>query len=180
MNKIPHILLLLVLAWNCKSPEPREAVSVSSGSFIQESVERNKALVAQEEALIKNLISADTTQTFQASEQGFWYAKTVKDLLKTSKLPEFGDQVTFDYQIEDINGNIIYTKAELSPRTYAVDQQQLISGLRDGIKMMYPGETMILYLPSYKAYGYYGDENRIGTNIPLRITLSLTELTQKN
>ncbi len=179
MNKIVTLLCLLAIAFSCKTPEPREAVSSSSGSFIQESVTRNKALIAKEEETIKALIAQDTINNFTASANGFWYAKTVQDTITNKKFPAFGDQVTFNYQIEDINGNVIYPMADLSPRSYLVDQQELISGLREGLKLMTVGESIILYLPSYKAYGYYGDENRIGTNVPLKLLVNLTSISVK-
>mgnify|MGYP003656434644 FL=1 len=48
-----------------------------------------------------------------------------------------------------------------------MDQQELFTGLREGLKLMQAGETVTFLFPSHKAYGYYGDENKIGTNIPL-------------
>jgi FKBP-type peptidyl-prolyl cis-trans isomerase len=48
-----------------------------------------------------------------------------------------------------------------------MDKQELFTGLREGLKLMQAGETVTFLFPSQKAYGYYGDENRIGTNVPL-------------
>ena len=179
MIRLLTVLCLLAITFSCKTPEPREAINVSSGSVIQESVERNKALIAQEENAIKAIIALDTTAAFKASSQGFWYAKTVQDTVAGGNFPKFGDQLQFSYQIEDLEGTVIYNQSELGIRRYAMDQEQLISGLREGLKLMEVGETMILYLPSYKAYGYYGDENRIGTNVPLRIRVTLLQLESK-
>ena len=60
--------------------------------------------------------------------------------------------------------------------------QDLISGLRDGLKLMKEGETVTFLFPSYKAYGYYGIENKLGTNVPVqsRVTLKSIEQTQEN
>ena len=51
--------------------------------------------------------------------------------------------------------------------TYYVDQQELFSGLREGLKLMKEGESVTFIFPSQKAYGYYGDDNKIGSNVPL-------------
>ncbi len=56
MNKF-LTLALIALALACKSPEARRPVSVKSGSFIDESVERNKKLNAEEQALIEKFIN---------------------------------------------------------------------------------------------------------------------------
>jgi hypothetical protein len=47
---------------------------------------------------------------------------------------------------------------------------------------MKEGETVTFLLPSYKAYGYYGIENKLGTNIPVqsRVTLKTIDKTHEN
>lgn len=169
-------LVFLIVLVSCKSPEARRPVTVSSGSFIKESVSRNQERVAQEIAAIENIIKNDTTKTYQASQSGFWYSYAKKDSIANGLKPKFGDRVVFDYQISDLNGTVIYSKNELSPRAYVIDKEELISGMRDALKLMQQGESLDLILPSFKAYGYYGDENKIGVNVPLRISLTLTKL----
>jgi FKBP-type peptidyl-prolyl cis-trans isomerase len=48
-----------------------------------------------------------------------------------------------------------------------MDKQELFTGLREGLKLMKTGETVTFLFPSQKAYGYYGDQNKIGSNMPL-------------
>lgn len=64
------ILLLALLVVNCGGPEPRRPVEVKSGSFYKESIERNKILIAKEEALIKEIIAKDTTHSYQSNPNG--------------------------------------------------------------------------------------------------------------
>ena len=176
----PHLILLLIgLLTACAQPEARKPVSRSTGSLIKASVNRNQELVAAQEAAIKAVIEKDTTAVYVASANGFWYTKTKVDSTGTYKA-KFGDRLLFDYQVEDIYGNSIYSKEELGPQSYQMDQQPLISGLREGLKLMYAGESMILYLPSYTAYGYYGDEDKIGINYPLKVKVTLNEIVPQN
>ena len=51
-SRLYFLIPILFLA--CKSPEVRKPVKVVSGSYINESVERNKQMVAEEEAFIKD------------------------------------------------------------------------------------------------------------------------------
>lgn len=168
------ILILLISFTGCKSPEARKPVQRNSGSFIQESVERNKKIIEQEEAVIAALMKLDSTNNYVASENGFWYFYNQKDTL-TSTFPRLGDNVTFTYDIKHLNGDIILSEAEIGLQQYKVDQsnQDLISGIRDGIKLMRAGETVTFLFPSHKAYGYYGLENKLGTNVPVQSTVSL-------
>lgn len=168
-------ILLFVIA--CKSPEARRPVKTSSGSFIKESVERNKKLIEEEEALIASLIEKDDTHNYIASESGFWYYYNVQDTI-SKQLAELGDAVTFTYDIKHLDGETILSETENGIQNYKVDQtnQALISGIRDGIKLMKAGETITFLFPSHKAFGYYGIENKLGTNVPVQSTVTLKSI----
>ena len=71
---------------------------------------------------------------------------------------------------------IIYTKAETKPQVYYVDKENIMMGLRDGIKLMKKGETVTFLFPSHMAFGYHGDNKKIGVNEPLICTVTLNDL----
>lgn len=178
------MILLGILVIGCKPPEARKPVTQNSGSFINESIQRNKQLVAQEEAQILEIIERDSTTVYITSENGFWYYynKRSTDSLNTNS-PKFGDVVEFDYSIKSLDGLDIYAEGEIPRKNYAIDKEELFGGLREGIKLMKKGESVTFIFPSHKAFGYYGDKNKIGTNIPIitKVTLhSITEETKKN
>lgn len=61
----PHLFILFafftLLFTSCsKQQQPRKPISHSSGTFIKESIERNKILVASEEKTIDSIIKNDT------------------------------------------------------------------------------------------------------------------------
>jgi gliding motility-associated peptidyl-prolyl isomerase len=175
MRIIAILITVFVLALTgCKSPEARQPVSQSSGSFINESIERNRELVAREEAEILEIIEQDSTREYLASNSGFWYFYNTRstDSLNT-ETPEFGDVVKFDYSIQDLDGEMIYAEGELPTKRYAIDKEDLFGGLREGLKLMKEGEVVTFIFPSHKAFGYYGDKNKIGTNIPIVTKVSL-------
>ncbi|WBL23499.1 gliding motility-associated peptidyl-prolyl isomerase GldI [Zunongwangia sp. HRR-M8] len=174
MKKLFFIFLIISAVISCKSPEARYPVSQNSGSYINESVAYNKKLLAEEESKIKKIIAQDSTKNYIASTSGFWYFYNEKVMDSVSSIrPEFGDVVNFDYYISTLDNQMIYEKGEKPTKEYAVDQEKLFSGLRDGIKLMKAGETVTFLFPSYKAFGYYGDKNKIGTNIPIKTTVTL-------
>lgn len=177
--KILILITCTSLIWSCKTSEARRPVSVSSGSFIQESINRNKKLAAKEEEQIKKIIAKDTEHTYLTSQNGFWYYYQQKDTVATQQ-PVFGDVVTFNYNIKDLNKNTIYSKKEIDTVSYAIDKEELFLGLREGLKLMKEGETITFLFPSYQAYGYYGDDNKIGTNIPLVSTVTLHKITKQS
>lgn len=176
MNKI-SILTLILIAVSCKTPEARKPISVKTGSFIDASVERNKKLNAKEQASIQKLIKAQD-KTYLASESGFWYYFNVKTEIDSLKTPNFGDLVNYHYNIKTLNGNLIYSAEELKTQSYAMDQEELFTGLREGLKLMKTGETVTFIFPSQKAYGYYGDDHKIGSNTPLICEVTVNFITQ--
>ena len=179
MYRLILVCIIVGLATSCKTPEPRKPVSVKSGSFFDESIARNKKLYETEKAQILDIIANAKEDEYVASENGFWYAfqnKIESDSLKT---PRFGDIVNFNHNISSLNGTVIYSKEELKTRDYAMDKEELFTGLREGLKLMKAGETATFIFPSQKAYGYYGDENKIGTNTPIISKVTVNSITQK-
>ena len=182
MKKGFLMIICIASVFACKEPEARLYKTRKSGSFTNESIQRNKELIAQEEVVIKNIITKDTTNTYTASENGFWYTYITKDTLTTSKRPVKGDLVTFTYDIKTLQGTSILSKEEIGNQIVKIDQsnQDLISGIRDGLKLLKQGETATFLFPSHKAYGYYGLEDKIGSNIPIRSTVQILNIKEDN
>jgi gliding motility-associated peptidyl-prolyl isomerase len=177
MKYLIKITLLVLLIVSCKSPEARRPETQKTGSFIKESVERNKKLIEQQQNQIKSIIKNNPQNNYIASENGFWYYYQNK-IEGDSITPKFGDIVNFNYDVKDLNGRVIYTVEELKTQNYAMDQEELFTGLREGLKLMKAGETITFLFPSQQAYGYYGDEHKIGTNIPLICEVTVNTITQ--
>ncbi len=175
MKKIIVSLTFIGLLFACKQPESRMPISYSSGTFIKESVQRNKNIVKDEEKLIQDIIKSDSTHHYYQSAVGFWYKYDVA-VTTDSLLPKKGDIVKLDFEIYDIKNNLIYTKAETTPEVYAVDKQEIIVGLLHAVKLMHKGETVSFIFPSHMAYGYLGDKEKIGTNVPLICKVTLNDI----
>ncbi|WP_338359489.1 gliding motility-associated peptidyl-prolyl isomerase GldI [Yeosuana marina] len=178
MNKLCTFIIVILALVSCKSPEARKPVSVKTGSFIDASVERNKKLNAKEHASIEKLLKNKNID-YIASQSGFWYYYNNKIDIDSLKTPNFGDVVNFNYDVKTINGNLIYSEEDLKTQNYAMDRQEIFTGLREGLKLMKPGETVTFLFPSQKAYGYYGDQNKIGTNMPLMCKVTVNSITEK-
>ena len=178
-NKITLILLFLVfLASSCSQQQARKPISQSSGTFMKESIARNKKLVASEEDKIVAIMKSNPNINYIASKKGYWYyyeTKNNNDVMS----PKKGYIAYFDYEISDLNNNIIYSQLELRPQIYTVDKdQKIISGLRDGIKLMHKNEKITFLFPSHLAFGYHGDDRRIGINEPIICTVTLNDIKQ--
>lgn len=177
LSKLFYLALFSILIIACNGPEARRPVQSHSGTFIKESAKRNKEIYDEEKVFIEQFIANDTAKTYYTSEKGFWYYYNVRDSSET-QTPEIGDMVEFTYNIKDFNGNIILSEEENGLQRYKIEKsnQDLISGVRDGVKVMKEGEVVTFLLPSYKAYGYYGIVEKLGTNIPVQSTVKLLSI----
>lgn len=171
------ILILFILTISCESQEARHPIKNHSGSFIKESAIKNKKLYDQERDFLEKLIAEDPSRHYISSEYGFWYYYKTKDTLNSPK-PQVGDYVQFLYDIKNIRDELIISEEENGIQHYKIDQtnQDLFSGIREGLKLMKEGEEIIFLFPSYKAYGYYGLANKIGANIPIKSTVKLISI----
>ena len=170
---ISTLFLVAILVASCKQhQDARRPLSQSSGSFMKKSAERNKKLIASEEGQIEALIKSNPKVKYMASTKGYWYTYVIENPTDTLT-PRKGDVAFFDYEIKDLKGNIIYSEVELRPQTYSVDKQNIMTGLREGIKLMHKNEKIIFLFPSHIAFGYHGDDKKIGMNQPLMCTVTL-------
>lgn len=164
------IYLFICLILSCYQENARYPIDHAKNSFLNNSAERNKLLLAREETMIKKVLEKENSLSFKLSEKGFFYAYMNKSSEKIL-LPTKGDRVVFKYQIEDLEKKIIYSYKELGIVEYNVDEEDLLPALREGIRLMKSGEKIIFLFPSYLCYGYQGDGGKIRNNQPLRFTI---------
>lgn len=161
-----------VFLWSCDGPEPRRPVQGKTDQFIEKSVIRNKQILAFEEAAIKQLIEKDTLHDYVQSGSGSWFFYEIQNPADSLGIAP-DDTVTFTYALSDLNGQPIYTADEIGVLTVRVDKDELFPGLREAIKVLNNKEEAIFLFPSAMGYGYPGDQNKIGTNVPLRCRITI-------
>ena len=177
MKNVSKTMLLFIIFttfMSCKQQQARMPISRSSGTFMKESAVRNKKLIAGEEGKIDSIIKSNPKIEYIASKKGYWYYYETKNERDTLR-PKKGDVASFDYEIMDLKGNVVYSEVELKPQTYSVDKQNIMMGLRDGIKLMRKNEKVTFLFPSHMAFGYRGDLKRIITNQPIICTVTLND-----
>lgn len=175
MKSLVTCLSVLMLFLSCKKQEPRWPVSTRSGSFLKQSAERNRVLLEQEEALMEKIIASDSSVTYLESAFGSPYYFEVKNP-DTGYTPQPEDEVTLTYALFSWANDTLYRKEEIGILRYIVDRETLFPGLRQAVKVLQQGETAVFLFPSSMGYGYHGDNNRIGTNMPLKCQLTLLNI----
>lgn len=96
-NTLVAAILLLTLLNSCQSKqEARKPISHTSGTFMKQSIDRNKKLIAGEEAEIARVIRQNPKTKFIASTKGFWYSYATVNVQDTLT-PKKGDVALFDF-----------------------------------------------------------------------------------
>ncbi|WP_299060531.1 gliding motility-associated peptidyl-prolyl isomerase GldI [uncultured Polaribacter sp.] len=174
--RISILFFIGILLIGCYEVTPRKPINPKkSTTILKETIKQSKRLNKIEEDYILALIKADSTNTYQVSPNGFWYTYINKNEESTIT-PKEGDVVTFQYNITDLQGAVIYSKDSLGIKKMSVDKEDFISGLQSGIKLMKIGETITFVIPSYNAFGISGDGKKIGINQSIKSTVTLINI----
>ena len=163
---------------SCANPIARKPVLGKTNTFLKESIILNKSMNASEENAFRDFMEKDSLTDYLASPNGFWYTFNQKNA--DSYLPKIGDQLIYTYAIYDIKNTLIYGAEEVGEQTYIVDKEEIMEGLRNGLRLMSAGDVVTFLFPSHKAYGFKGDNNKIEVNQPLIFKVKLIKIIKKN
>jgi len=174
-NKI-FIFFVLIFCFSCKKNTIYQPVQYSGDEFMNASIKKGKNLLSEERKFISNWMIKNNKKDFQESKYGFWiqYNKNT-DFPNAKDL----DMVKYNIQIEDFAGNIIYSFQEKGLQHGVLSKTHEIRSVESALKMMGEGDEVTLLVPSFFAYGLYGDENKIGKDEPLIIMIQLKEILKK-
>lgn len=175
LNKLVAGIVCLFL-FSCKGEqEAQHPINHSSGNFIKQSVERNKQIFEEQETLFMDLFAKDSIP-YKNSKNGFWYhIVQSNDSIPYQNFTK-GDVISFDYKIRNTNNELIYPENEFIDQKYRVDKENIISGLRQGLILLKKDDIARFYFPSQKAFGFHGDENKIGTNVPIIVDVEIKDV----
>ncbi len=171
------LCIFLFLIVSCGNPVPRKPILRKTSTFLNESVRFNKTMNESEEKAFTEFMEKDSLTQYIASPNGFWYTFNQKN--ENASLPEIGDQVFYTFAVYDMNNTVIYSADEIGEQTYIIDKQEIIEGLRNGLKLMSAGDSATFLFPSHKVYGYIGDANKIEINQPLIYKVKLIKINRK-
>jgi FKBP-type peptidyl-prolyl cis-trans isomerase len=101
---------------------------------------------------------------------GLWYMIYKKGTGRKASKDLFA---TVNYSVKLLEGTTCYSTDSLGPETFRIGQNQVESGLDEGILMMHEGDKARFILPPYLAHGLLGDRKKIP---PLTIIIYDIEL----
>ena len=169
------LIVCVLFFYSCAEQEARRPVTQKTATVLSETIKQKKELIASENKFIEDYIAKDSINRYITSSYGFWYTYVSKNENESAS-PKIGDEVEITYNITDVNNVVIYSKAALGIKKYTIDKEDFIPALQEGLKLMKVGETITFVIPSYRAFGLVGDENKIGINQTLKSTVTLLKI----
>ena len=169
------ILLLLLFCLSCeeKPEKPFNAVPEKpSKKEMKNSMETaNRYLLNEEEEDIANYVKRhelDMTSTgtglrYQILKQG------------SEKRIEKGEQVSLEYEVCSIAGDLFYSSKEDGIKSFVVGEGGAEPGLHEAMTYLHRGDVAKVIIPFHLAYGLHGDDNRIPEYATLVYTIKIID-----
>lgn len=84
-----------------------------------------------------------------------------------------------NYRLELLNGDTAYATEPGKPESFMVEMDEVESGLHEAIQLLSVGDSAVIIIPSYRAYGLIGDEDRIPMRSTIVYRLGLVRISNK-
>lgn len=165
---LPFFLLMILMACQSKSKQNSQEVRLVQDSLI----EMNKTRMRTEDQQIDNYVLRKNL-VMKKTGTGLRYYITG---IGAGNQPLKGQRVRVAYKISLLNGTLCYQSDPQDTYEFKVDEDNVESGLHEGIKLMKKGEHAQFILPSHLAHGLTGDQNKIPPASPLFYEIDLIDI----
>ena len=140
--------------------------------FMEFSQDRNKQILAEDNELILAYIDS-IGQKFQKTQYGFWISNTG---IPSNSMAKTGDVVKYEYEVSNFQNEIVYSEEENGIQDVMIGKSDLPRGIQTALQLIEKGDSATVLLPSFLAYGGYGDRNKILGNEPLIFKLYIQDI----
>ncbi|HEX2618298.1 MAG TPA: FKBP-type peptidyl-prolyl cis-trans isomerase [Flavobacteriales bacterium] len=125
-------------------------------------LDKNKVLTEREDHDIDDWVARHGAALIRTGT-GVRY-KLVRDVPGDSAQP--GQAAVIRFQVELLDGTVCYTSGG-GTETFRIEHDDVESGLHEAIQHMSSGDSAVIVIPSHRAFGLAGDQDKI----PMRSTV---------
>ncbi len=165
------ILMLLLTLFSCDNNAPKQQSPITKSDMKNSMEKANRYLLNEEEEDIENYVKRhDLTMT--STGTGLRY-----QILKqgSEKKIEKGEQVTLEYELHSIAGDLIYSSENDGVKSFVVGEGTVESGLDEAMTYLHRGDLAKLIIPFHLAYGLHGDDDKIPEYATLVYTIKIID-----
>lgn len=165
------VLMLLLVLFSCDEKKPKQQLPVTKSEMKNSMEKANRYLLNEEEEDIENYVkrhgltmtSTGTGLRYQILKQG------------SEQKIEKGEQVTLEYELHSIAGDLIYSSENDGVKSFVVGEGTVESGLDEAMTYLHRGDVAKLIIPFHLAYGLHGDDDKIPEYATLVYTIKIID-----
>jgi FKBP-type peptidyl-prolyl cis-trans isomerase FkpA len=149
--RLKYILALSIIMFTACDGNKKQGkpINIQSTEFKEKLMDANKIYMKQEDDEINQYVA------HQAMSQ---------------------QKAKVNYKISLLDGTICYSSDTTGAKEFTIEQDDVDSGLHEGIQYMHVGDKATLILPSHLAHGLVGDQSRIPPRASVMYELELLSL----
>jgi FKBP-type peptidyl-prolyl cis-trans isomerase len=141
----------------------------------ESSIEVHRRFIEEEKKSIQEYIS-DRNLDLERNGTGIYYQIGTDTSISKNIKVNSGDDVKYHYKISLLNGNQLYSSAADKPAILRIDKEDAEIGLHDALKLMSLGDKGLFILPSHRAFGVSGDQNKVPPFTALVYDLEIVDI----
>ena len=172
------ITLISVASYSCGNSrnKPTKKINPQSKEFQDKLVDANKMYVKRESDEIDQYV-AHKGWGMITTGTGLRYMIIKKGTGPSAK-PDSNQTITVKVKFKTslLDGTLCYSSDSTGAEEFVVGQDNIETGLHEGIQYMHVGDKAIIILPSHLAYGLVGDGRKIPPRASVLYELELVSL----
>ncbi len=157
----------------CSNPQPQRPVQYHQMQLKESLVKEDFEL---DKKIIEEYITRHDSISFKNNANAFWWASIEKK--EKAKTIDPSVQIDYTYAVYNFKDQEIYSKDDIGIQYAVIGKTKQIRALTEIFKELSEGEKAILLVPSFSAYGFSGDGNKIGPAQPIVIKIEILKLKQ--
>jgi gliding motility-associated peptidyl-prolyl isomerase len=173
MKFLNFILVGLTLCCSISCEEQLPVKPVEPNWSQEQSTKLNKRFTEEEEIKIKLYLKQRPEWEMNKSGTGlrYWIYEDLE-----GEIAKEGDQVDVEFEVQKLDGELIYKTEEGEFSSFKVDKSDVETGVMEGVKYMSEGDQAKFIIPSHIGHGLLGDMNKIPPLQVLVVDLKLVKI----
>jgi FKBP-type peptidyl-prolyl cis-trans isomerase FkpA len=157
MRQVFIIVPLLLLGCDGPTPPPAKVGTAEVDQRDQQMMTTNRVIAEREERDIEDWVKR---QGVDMDRTGTGVRiKLVRDSSGLAVKPQ--QMVAVNFSVSLLNGTVCYASDPGTPFVFRVEEDDVASGLHEGIQHLSPGDSAVIVIPSHRAFGLIGDQDKI-------------------
>ena len=173
MKEVIVFAVLLVACGDAADIPPANVGTVHAPQHDEQLIAENKLIAERETKEIDDWI---TRRGVMMERTGTGVRiKLVRDV--PGENARAGQHATINFALSLLNGTQCYASGPEKPETFRVEHADVESGLHEAIQHLSPGDSAVIVIPSFRAFGLAGDQDKVPMHSTVVYHIGLVKVT---